>query len=313
MIVFTVTACANTSDNHRIAREKSAVVAIMSQSTTDKTKGGLGSGFFIKDNYIITNYHVVGGFDYTLKVGAENATNTYDAELVMGDKETDVAVVRLKNWDEFKKKNPNVTTLDFARKLPETTDTVWAIGHPWGLFWSVSRGIVSIGGRKSPSEFPMWWIQSDAHIFQGNSGGPLLNDDGDVVGINSVMMAKEGGSYGFAIPFPMIQKVIHDLEKYKEVRWPSLGVTFEDPGVTIKDVMPNSAAQKAGLEPGDQIIKMRADDDDHRTVINGGFDLISYLSTLDYQTKVEFTIKRKDKVVDIMVQPGFKLTSEYTK
>lgn len=313
MILFTVTACAHIVDNHRVEAQKAGVVAITSQSTIDKTKSGLGSGFFIKENYIITNYHVTGGPEYTLKVIAEGSSTGYDAEVLMSDKDTDIAVVKLKNWDEFIKKNPNIKYLEFAHRMPETTDTAWVIGHPWGLFWSVSKGIISIEGRKSPAPFPMWWIQSDAHIYNGNSGGPMLNDDADVIGINSIMMAKEGGSYGFAIPFPIIQKVINDLEKYKEVRWLSLGISYEDPGVTIKDVVPNSAAQKAGLMPGDQILKVRADDDDHRVRINTGFELVEYLSALDYANKVELTVKRKDRVIDIMVQPDFKLSSDYSK
>jgi serine protease DegQ len=242
----------------------------------------------------------------------ENNDELYEAEIVLGDKDSDVAVIKLKDWEKFKKENPQLTYLKFADKMPDATDTAWAIGHPWGLFYSISKGIISVEGRKSPNPIPTWWIQSDAHIFQGNSGGPLLNEDGDVLGINSVMIAREGGSYGFAIPFPLIKKVINDLEKYKEVRWVNLGISVETPGVTIKEISNNSAAKEAGIKPGDRIVSIKTEEI-HLTPINQMFDLISFLSVLDYQTKVQIVVERDDELITLDLTPKFKLNKEYVK
>lgn len=311
-VLFSLTACNELSftskNDYHIANEKTAIVAIMAtNATATPPTSGLGTGFFIKENYIITNYHVAGDPAFKLKVGNETSDKMYEAEVIYGDKDTDIAVIKLKNWDEFKKDNPQVTYLKFSDTLPKVTDPVWVIGHPWGLFYSISKGIVSNEGRKSPASFPMWWIQTDAHVYEGNSGGPLLNDEGEVLGINSVMIAQTGGSYGFAIPESLIRKVISDLENYKQVRWASLGITFEGPGIKVKDLSADGAAKKAGLQAGDTIVSVDGKD------IKVPFDLIEHLSGLDYQTKVQLGIKRDNKMHIIDVQPGFKLSTDYPK
>jgi S1-C subfamily serine protease len=309
LMVVTLTAC-NMNEDYTIANKKSAIVAILMENKDKPNEGGVGTGFLIKENYIVTNFHVAGEPNLILKVGMEGNDKTYDAEFVMGDKDTDVAVIKLKNWEEFKKENPQLTFLQFAKEMPKATDTAWAIGHPWGLFYTISKGIISVPERKSPSPIPMWWIQTDADVFQGNSGGPLLNENGEVVGMNSLMLAKEGGSYGFAIPFPLIEKIINDLEKYKEVRWASLGINIETPGVKIKELSESSAAKAAGLEVGDQIISVRTKDSSVLNVTTA-FDLISYLSTLDYSNELELVVKRNDKLIELAITPKFKLNSEY--
>lgn len=312
MLMFvTLTACTK-NDDYLIESKKTAVVAIMAENKDKPSEGGIGTGFFINDNYIVTNFHVVGDGNYNLKVGMENNDAIYDAEIVFGDKDSDIAVIKLKDWDKFKKENPQLTYLKFADKMPKATDTAWAIGHPWGLFYSISKGIISVEGRKSPNPIPTWWIQSDAHIFQGNSGGPLLNEDGEVIGINSVMIAREGGSYGFAIPFPLIKKIINDLEKYKEVRWASLGISVETPGVTIKEMMDNSAAKEAGFNNGDKIISIKTEET-HSVPISQMFDLISFLSILDYQTKVQIVVERGDELITLDLTPKYKTNLDYSK
>lgn len=316
-VLFSLTACKldavfdnNEVNDYHIANEKTAVVAIIAtNNAVTPPANGLGTGFFIRENYIITNYHVAGDPSFSLKVGNESSDKTYEAEVIYGDKDTDIAVIKLKNWDEFKKDNPQVTYLKFAEVLPKVTDPVWAIGHPWGLFYSISRGVVSNDGRKSPAKFPMWWIQTDAHVYEGNSGGPLLNDDGDVIGINSVMIAQTGGSYGFAIPESVIQKVIRDLEKYKQVRWASLGIVFEGPGVKVKELAPDGAAKKFGLLVGDSIVSVNTDEDGRE--IHVPFDLIEFLSGQDYQSKIELGVMRDGTLITVEVEPGFKLSTDY--
>lgn len=311
IMMITLTAC-SVNEAEMIANKKTAVVAILSQGIENTNQGSVGTGFLIRENYIVTNFHVAGNTSTTLKVAMENNDETYDAELMYGDKDTDVAVIKLKDWDKFEKENPQLTFLEYATSMPDVTDTVWAIGHPWGLFYSVSKGIVSMDARKSPNSFPMWWVQTDAHVFQGNSGGPLLNEDGKVIGMNSVMLAQEGGSYGFAIPYILIQKVINDLEKYKEVRWANFGISIGVPGVTIKEITADGAAKAAGFEVGDKIVAVRTAQT-HKTPVANAFDLISFLSTLDYEDKVQVTIERDSNLITLEVQPKFKLSSDYPK
>lgn len=311
LMVVTLTAC-NMNEDYTIANKKSAIVAILMENKDKPNEGGVGTGFLIKENYIVTNFHVAGEPNLILKVGMEGNDKTYDAEFVMGDKDTDVAVIKLKNWEEFKKENPQLTFLQFAKEMPKATDTAWAIGHPWGLFYTISKGIISVPERKSPSPIPMWWIQTDADVFQGNSGGPLLNENGEVVGMNSLMLAKEGGSYGFAIPFPLIEKIINDLEKYKEVRWASLGISIESPGVTIKEIMDNSAAKEAGFKIGDKIVSIKTEET-HTVSISQMFDLIEFLSMLDYQTKVQIVVERSDELITLDLTPKHKTNLDYSK
>lgn len=310
LMLVTLTAC--TSEEYLIASKKSAVVVIFAEHNEDPTKSGMGTGFLIKENYIITNFHVAGESSIKLTIAMDGSNKTYEAELVFGDKSTDVAVIKVKNWEEFKKDNPQLSYLEFANNLPTITDEVWAIGHPWGLFYSISKGIISTESRKSPGPIPMWWIQTDADIFNGNSGGPLLNEQGKVVGMNSVMVSNDGGSYGFAIPYTLIQKIINDLGKYKEVRWASLGIDIESPDVTIKEISPDSAAQAANLQTGDQIIAVRTE---NTILVNvtTAFDLILFLSTLDYEDKVQITVKRNDELIYIMVQPKFRTNLDFEK
>jgi len=311
LMLVTLTAC-NTNEDYTIANKKNAVIAILMENTSNPNESGVGTGFLIKENYIVTNFHVAGEPNLKLKVGMEGNDKTYDAELVVGDKETDVAVIRVKNWEEFKKENPQLTFLTFANSMPKATDVAWAIGHPWGLFYTISKGIISVPERKSPSPIPMWWIQTDADVFQGNSGGPLLNDNGEVVGMNSVMLAREGGSYGFAIPFPLIQKIINDLEQYKEVRWATLGISIDAPGVTIKELTADGAAKASGLQVGDQIVSIKTETV-HETPVQNAFDLISFLSELDYQHKVQVTVKRGEDLINLDIAPKFKLNTDFAK
>ena len=315
LIMFAVVACSK--DNvTMIADSKKGIVAIVSKVETDvgtsnEKKGtGLGTGFIVDDNVIVTNFHVAG--DATeLKVVFNNNDTMYDAELVRGDKDSDIAVIKLKDWEKFTKENPEFKILHYATKEPQEGDTVYAIGHPWGLFYSVSKGIVSAAKRKSPNDIPSWWIQTDAHVFNGNSGGPLLNEDGEILGINSIMVANEGGSYGFAIPHQLISKVINDLEKYKEVRWASLGISMKGPGVTVAEIMPNSAASKTDLKPNDKIVELIINDIGYP--IDDSLDVISKLSTIDYDTELVLMVERGEDTVRILIKPGFKLSSDYKK
>jgi serine protease Do len=315
MIMFVLVAC--TPDPvTMIAESKQGVVAIIAEQKPDptgiqgKSVTGIGTGYFVGENIIITNFHVAGD-KKSIKVGFSTADAFYDAEFLYGDKESDVAVIKLKDWDKFKKDNPDYRLLHFSQTLPKDGETVYVIGHPWGLFYSVSKGIVSLSMRKSPNTIPTWWIQTDAHVYNGNSGGPMLNEIGEVVGMNSMMMAQEGGSYGFALPASLIQKITMDLEKYKEVRWATLGIMMKPPGVTIESIDPNGPAAKSELKPGDKIVGIKVNK--HSYPVDSSLDLISSLSILDYTTMIHLLVERDNTIIDVMFKPGYKLTSQYPK
>lgn len=310
LILVSLTACSqNESVNQIIQGDKDAVVAVFMSHKTDQTKNGLGTGFFIGENEILTNYHVAGSPDHTIKVAVKNSNKTYDATVVAGDKNTDIALLKLNDWNTFIKDNPKIKYLKFATKPAEETQTVWTIGHPGGLFYSISRGVVSVDAKKSPDPFPMWWIQTDAHVFQGNSGGPMLNDEGEVLGMNSDMIVQEGGSYGFAIPTPLIKKVLSDLKQYNEVRWATLGIVLE--GNTIAKVVSGGAADKAGIKEKDVVRAVGING--IYTEVDGAMKLIKMLSKIDYNTPIVLELTRGDDEPVIKLTPDYKTSQLYLK
>lgn len=312
MIMFAVVAC--TKDPVRMIEDsKLGIVVIMAKKesvTPAEAKGGLGTGSIIGENVILTNFHVAG--DSTeLKIGFITGDDLYDAEFVYGDKESDVAVIRLKDWGKFARENPEHRALTLATHRPREGETIYTIGHPWGLFYSVSKGIVSTAKRKSPMSVPTWWIQTDAHVYNGNSGGPMLNENGEIVGMNSVMVANEGGSYGFAIPTPLVEKITRDLEKYKEVRWAMLGVLMKSPGVTVKEITPGSAASRSELRVNDKIVGLVVG---NRVIkVADSLDVISELSLIDYDTPIYLMVEREYAVIKIQVIPSYKLSKDFPK
>lgn len=304
LVVLTLGACTTTED--LIESKRAAVVAIMAEKTAgNQTGGGLGTGFFIADNIIVTNNHVIDNAT-KIEVALEPSGKTYEAEVVHKDSFSDVAVIRLKDWDTFASEN-QYTTLRFAPGYDDV-DTVYAIGHPWGLFWTISKGIVSNSlVHKGPG--PLFFIQTDADIYNGNSGGPLLNENGEVIGINSMMVANEGGSYGFTIPLSMVEKILADFQKYNEVRWPVIGVVLD--GNTIKEVVKGSAAEKAGLKTNDKIVSVWSEDRQTTTPVNTSTDAIYAVTLNDYQAPIKVVIEREDVVFPVIVKPDFKKSSEF--
>jgi len=226
---------------------------------------GLGSGFIIdaEKGYIVTNNHVVAGAD-DIKVRLSDK-RVLDGKLVGADAKTDIAVVQIKAKDLKEIKLGDSDNLKVG-------DFVVAVGSPFGLRETVSLGIVSAKGRSNLGiEDYEDFIQTDAAINVGNSGGPLVNIDGEVVGVNTAILSRTGGSVGvgFAIPVNMARGIIAQLVKSGKVTRGWLGVMIQDltpevadkfglkqtEGALVTRVVEKTPAAKAGLEPGDVIIK----------------------------------------------------------
>jgi serine protease Do len=221
-----------------------------------------GSGFIIdKSGYIVTNNHVVEGAD-TIKVILKDDTE-YDAEIVGRDPVTDIALIKV----EAKGNLPAVPMgSSDALKVGEW---VAAIGSPFGLEHTVTAGIVSAKGRVIGSGPYDDFIQTDASINPGNSGGPLINMRGEIVGINTMIIAG-GNGIGFAIPINLAKDIIAQLKSSGEVTRGWLGVTIQDlkgdlaeyyglkdkSGVLVASVVPGDPADRAGIQPKDIIMEV---------------------------------------------------------
>lgn len=232
---------------------------------------GLGSGVIFRregDTYFaITNHHVAGDADKIVVVLADE--REYPADLVGTDKRRDIAVVKF----ETKDRDISLATLGTSGNL-KVGDWVLAMGSPFGFYSSVTAGIVSALGRSGKNVNNINdFIQTDASINQGNSGGPLVNLYGEVIGINTWIAAPTGGNIGlgFAIPIDNAKDVVSEILEYGRVRDGWLGVSMLDPyefdaffedlglkdkdGVFVMNVYPNAPAWKSGIRPGDFIVK----------------------------------------------------------
>jgi serine protease Do len=234
------------------------------QRPTERKASSLGSGFIIKENgMVITNNHVIAGADDILiKVNSKE----YKAKVIGADPYMDIAVLKMETKDKFKP--VGFGNSDKAR----VGDWVVAIGNPFGLGGTVTSGIISARNRDIGMTRYDDFIQTDASINQGNSGGPLFNLKGEVVGINTAIIAPgQSGSIGigFAIPSNAASKVIDQLVNYGETRRGWLGVRIQEvtteiaeavelkkpEGALVASVGEKSPADKAGVKAGDIILK----------------------------------------------------------
>ena len=224
---------------------------------------GIGSGFIISaDGYVVTNHHVIKDADeivITLTDGTE-----YKAELKGSDSKTDLALLKIDNVSDL----PYVAFGDDDKS--RVGDWVLAIGNPFGLGGSASTGIISARGRDIRSGPYDDYIQVDAAINRGNSGGPLFNLKGEVIGINTAIYSPNGGSVGigFSIPSNMAKNVISQLRESGEVERAWIGVEIQalnkeladgferdnDHGALIASVVPGKPADNAGMQAGDIIL-----------------------------------------------------------
>ena len=225
---------------------------------------GQGSGFILdKAGHILTNFHVVEGANRGVEVQLSNK-HRYSAKVVGTDKTHDLALLQIDA--------PNLQPVTLADSSQLSVgQKVFAIGNPFGLAGTMTRGIISSirqvrGAEGAPIEDA---IQTDAAINPGNSGGPLLNSHGEVIGINTMIAsngAEQSSGIGFAIPINTAKAVLADLTRYGQVRRPSLGIVSypigpdlaeqmglnADSGVLIQKVIPGGAADRAGLRGGNE-------------------------------------------------------------
>lgn len=266
-----------------------------------KKNQSLGSGVIInaEKGYVVTNHHVIDKaveVFVTLQDGRE-----LKGELIGSDSATDVALLKIPNT--------NLTSLRLADSdKTKVGDFVVAIGSPFGLSQTVTSGIVSALGRSGLGiEGYEDFIQTDASINPGNSGGPLINLKGQLIGINTAILAPGGGNVGigFAIPINMVSKIVEHLSAHGEVQRGVLGLEVQDikgdlanafnlqdnKGAAIVKIRPNSAAEQAGLQVGDIITHINS------KIINNSSDVRNRLGLLRVGETVEIQINRQGKIL----------------
>lgn len=265
----------------------------------------MGSGFIISpDGYVLTNHHVVDGADeVTVKLSDRRELK---AKVIGSDQQYDVALLKIEASNL-----PSIRLGDSNTLKPG--QWVVAIGSPFGLDHSVTAGIVSAIGRANRFADQRYvpFIQTDVAINQGNSGGPLLNTSGEVVGINSQIFSASGGYMGisFAIPIDLAMSAVEQLKKTGKVSRGQLGVQVNEVtsdaakgfglpdtrGALVNDVLAGSAAEKAGLEAGDVIRSVNGAE------IAASSDLPPRIGAMAPGTKVTLGILRDGKPREVMV------------
>ena len=272
------------------------------QPNPEHKERSLGSGFIIDDEgYIVTNNHVVAGAD-EIKVKLSDEKE-FDAEIVGRDSKTDLALIKIKGAKDLKP-----LPLGDSGKLQVGTWVV-AIGSPFGLEQTVTAGIVSAKGRSIGAGPYDDFIQTDASINPGNSGGPLINLKGQVIGINTAIIAR-GQGIGFAIPIDLARSVVSQLKDKGEVTRGWLGVQIRDldeslagyykvepfSGVYVENVVPGDPADQAGIRSGDIITKV----DDQP--VTSGRELASLVASIPVGQKTHIVLLREGKVKKLSVK-----------
>ena len=266
---------------------------------------GLGSGVIIdaKKGYIVTNHHVIDEADeikITLKDGRE-----FMAKKIGGDKESDLALLQIEAEDLVEMKIADSDKLRVG-------DFTVAVGNPFGLAQTVTSGIISALGRAELNiEGFEDFIQTDAAINSGNSGGALMNLKGELIGINTAIYAPGGGNVGiaFSIPSNMMKSVVNQIVEYGEVRRGVLGIVGRavssalaesmglsvSQGAFIQSVVEDSAADEAKLQAGDVIVSING------VNIKSFGELASKIATLGAGTEVELGVLRDNKKRNVTV------------
>ena len=265
---------------------------------------GVGSGFVMnQDGYILTNNHVVEDADQ-IKVKLANEKE-YDGKVVGRDPKTDLALVKINGASDL-----HALQMGNSDNL-KVGSWVVAVGSPFGLEQTVTAGIVSAKGRVIGSGPYDDFIQTDASINPGNSGGPLINMKGEVVGINTAIIAS-GQGIGFAIPINMAKEIVPQLQEKGHVTRGWLGVSIQEvtpelaksfslkekKGALVAQVISGSPAEKAGIEPGDVLVEFDGKE------IADSKDLPRMVASTPVGKAVTVKLSRNGKVLDQQVKVG---------
>ena len=268
---------------------------------------GLGSGFIISsEGYVVTNNHVISGADQ-ITVIFNNGIDEVPAELVGTDPKTDIAVLKI-DPDKVDIKNINWGDSGSSR----VGDIVLAIGNPLGLGGTVTSGIISSINRDIGGGPYVDFIQTDAPINRGNSGGPLFNLDGEVIGINSMIISQTGGSVGlgFSIPSNTAKLIVEQIISFGQAKRGWLGVQIQDltpefsesldydstDGAFVSSVSPESPAAKSNIQAGDIIIEF-----DGKKIISFK-DLPKVVAETPIGNEVKVSVWRNGGLIEITVQ-----------
>jgi serine protease Do len=276
---------------------------------------GVGSGFFISaDGYVVTNNHVVDNAK-TVQVTTDDG-RTLDAKVIGADSKTDVALLKVTEGGSF----PYVR---LAKGSPRVGDWVVAIGNPFGLGGTVTAGIVSARGRDIGAGPYDDFLQIDAPINKGNSGGPTFDLKGEVVGMNTAIYSPSGGSVGlaFAVPASTVQTVVDQLMSEGKVSRGYLGVQIQpltkelaeglglaaDKGALVAGAQDGTPAQKAGLKSGDVIVAVNGEK------VADARELTRRIGAMKPGSRAEVTYLRDGRertaTVELAAQPGEKQAS----
>ena len=259
---------------------------------------GTGSGVIIsEDGYIVTNNHVIK--DATELEVTLNNKKTYKAKLIGTDAKMDIALLKIDSEDKL----PYSTFADSDQV--KVGEWVLAVGNPYNLNSTVTAGIVSAKARNLDTNGIQSFIQTDAAVNPGNSGGALVNTRGDLIGINTMISSPTGSyaGYSFAIPSNITRKIIEDIMEFGNVQRGALGIVGNEingqiskelgikdtQGYYISKVLKNSGAEKAGLRKGDVILKL-----DSQTITSFP-ELTGYISTKRPNDRINVTILREGK------------------
>ena len=266
-----------------------------------------GSGFIIsKDGFIVTNNHVVEEAEI-VKITLSN-DEVYEAEIIGLDPRMDLALLKI----DLDKDLPFVS---FGKsENSKVGEWVVAIGNPFGLGGTVTAGIISALGRNIGSGPYDQFIQTDAPINKGNSGGPLFNMKGEVIGVNTMIYSQTGGSVGigFSIPSSLVKPVIDQLKEYGETRRGWLGVMIQNvneelakdmdldeaKGALVQQVVKDGPADKGGIKEGDVIIGYNKED------INDMRDLTTKVANTDIGKRIKIRLIRFGKEIELKVKIG---------